>query len=63
MEPYTRPKSSYQKDDCLFCGGVAVREACYTKKNVSSAIRRCAKDQCQQEAKKMAKQHAELFAS
>ncbi len=63
MEPKIRPKSSYQKDDCLFCGGVAVHEACYRKKNASSAIRCCDKKKCQQDAKKMAKQHAERFAS
>ncbi len=63
MTPQIRPKSVYQKDDCLFCGGVAVHEACYARGNISAAIRCCDEKECQQKAKKMAKQSVGVLAS
>ena len=50
-----RPRSIWQKDDCLFCGNVAILEAMYQQApNIESTIRCCQNPECQQKARRVA---------
>lgn len=47
-----RKKSSWQKDDCLFCGDYSALEAVFGK----SLIRCCLKEDCKLQAARLARE-------
>lgn len=54
-------KSSWQKDECLFCGKKATFEAVVKEENVFCAIRYCGEEECRQQASRMAVESANAF--
>lgn len=52
-----RPKSSFQKDVCLFCNEPSIFEAVGRMGNIMPLIRCCKKDSCRDEASKLAKKY------
>ena len=50
-----RNKSEWQKSNCLFCKGVATKEAFLARGGKSSVIRCCNRSACMQAAKRQAK--------
>ena len=49
-----REKSSWQKDDCLFCTNNATLEAVVFEKNMTALIRCCSDAQCKSLATEVA---------
>ena len=57
-----RDKSKWQKDDCLFCKNNSTLEAVVFKP-VQTLIRMCESKKCIDKAKKMAREHSQIFSS
>jgi len=61
FEPALRPKSTWQKDDCLFCERAATLEAVLGGQGFCSQIRCCDNERCITQAKDLCKMHREKF--
>ena len=62
-EPIIRPKSWWQKGDCVFCHEPATLEALFSASTVmESTIRCCTKLDCQRKAKELAVLGTEAFS-
>lgn len=55
-----RPKSSFQKDDCLFCECLSTQEAVCGAGDTIAMIRCCEAESCVEKAKKMALDHIRM---
>ena len=59
-----QPKSSWQKDNCLFCSNAATLEAvCKVSENRGAVIRFCVKEECQKKAEEVARFGAKKMAN